>query len=61
MSTSLQIRRIKELSDPLVPEPTDMQPDLRKIHSIGCVVFDFYGTMFISGSGDLKIDFDSRP
>jgi len=39
---------------PLTPLPTSLSPrgDLRQ--SIRCILFDIYGTLFISGSGDIN-------
>jgi len=46
----------KKISKPLEPKPADAKPDLKKIKGIKCVALDFYGTMFISGVGDIGID-----
>ncbi len=48
--------RFKSLSEPLSPEPTDTEPKLKKLPGIKSVIFDFYGTLFISGVGDIGID-----
>ena len=47
------ISRIRELSRPLKPIPTGLsvKGDLKK--PVRAVVFDVYGTLFISGSGDI--------
>ncbi|MGE4488876.1 MAG: HAD family hydrolase [Kiritimatiellales bacterium] len=45
--------RIKELSRPLEPMPTGTQLDLHPIDGIETVLFDIYGTLLISGSGDV--------
>lgn len=50
------LRRILELSGPMEPEPTYTPPVLRKLTGIKAVAFDFYGTMFMSGTGDTIID-----
>ncbi len=47
------IERIGELSSPLTPLPTGHQNRLKKLSGIRSVVFDVYGTLFISGSGDI--------
>jgi len=38
---------------PLEPVPTDTQPRLDKLAGLKAVVFDIYGTLFVSGSGDV--------
>ena len=48
--------RFKELSKPLSAEPTGTVPSLKKLVGIKAVIFDFYGTLFISGVGDIGID-----
>src|SRR6056297_1613517 len=52
------IERIKELAEPLSPISIDHATSLKKLSGIKCVAFDFYGTMFISGVGDIGIDED---
>ncbi len=47
------IDRINELSRPMAPLPTGMQIDLHPIDGIETVLFDIYGTLLISGSGDV--------
>jgi putative hydrolase of the HAD superfamily len=47
--------RIAELSQPLAPRPTGVDPQLPKIEGIRAVVFDIYGTLLISGSGDISL------
>lgn len=54
------IKRIEELAEPLSPIPIDHATSLRKIAGIKCVAFDFYGTMFISGVGDIGIDEEQK-
>ena len=49
-------QRFKTLSEPLSPEPTDSTPVLKKLSGIKSVIFDFYGTLYISGVGDIGID-----
>lgn len=48
--------RFKSLSSPMAPEPTSAEPKLKKLEGIEAVIFDFYGTLFISGVGDIGID-----
>ncbi len=40
-------------SKPLEPLPTGQQPVLRPLAGIRAVLFDIYGTLFVSGSGDV--------
>ena len=40
---------------PLSPLPTSMNPGGRLAEPIQCVFFDIYGTLFISGSGDIGV------
>lgn len=40
---------------PLVPIPTPLQHYGKLEHRIRCVLFDVYGTLFISGTGDIGI------
>ncbi|WP_340106327.1 HAD family hydrolase [Rhodohalobacter sp. 8-1] len=49
-------QRFKILSSPLDPEETGEEPVLNKLAGIKAVIFDFYGTLFISGVGDIGID-----
>ncbi|MGD2186823.1 MAG: HAD family hydrolase [Desulfobacterales bacterium] len=44
-----------EYSIPLYPLPTSMRPSGRLAAPIQCVLFDIYGTLFISGSGDIGL------
>lgn len=46
-------RRIRALSEPLKPIPTDRSSMPVDLSTIRCVLFDVYGTLFISGSGDV--------
>jgi putative hydrolase of the HAD superfamily len=48
--------RIRLLSAPMEPVETDEEPELKQLSGIKAVVFDFYGTMFMSGTGDTIID-----
>lgn len=50
------LERIKKLSVPICPEQTEHVTNLQKLTDIRCVAFDFYGTMFISGAGDIGVD-----
>jgi putative hydrolase of the HAD superfamily len=44
---------ISRLSRPLSPRPTGVPPTLPRLKGIRAVLFDVYGTLFISGSGDV--------
>lgn len=46
---------IRELSSPLEPLPTDAHPNLPQLAGIRAVVFDVYGTLLVSGSGDISL------
>lgn len=45
--------RIREESRPIAPLPTGTTPHLPRIPGIRCVVFDVYGTLLVSGAGEL--------
>ena len=49
----LWVRDILANRSPLDPIGTDVEPDLRRLGDIRAVVFDVYGTLVISGSGDV--------
>lgn len=51
--TSL-IEIIRKSSSPLVPLDTTIEPVLKKIPDIRCVLFDVYGTLMVSGVGDIS-------
>lgn len=55
-ATSPLHRRFIQLSTPMQPEQTGTEPKLRLLQGIRAVVYDFYGTLFISGVGDIGID-----
>lgn len=44
---------IRRASTPLEPKPTSLEPRLPKLEGIRAVLFDIYGTLIISGSGDI--------
>jgi putative hydrolase of the HAD superfamily len=44
---------IKKNSTGLDPEPTDVEARLTQLDGIQAVLFDIYGTLFVSGSGDV--------
>ena len=41
---------------PLVPRPTNLRPRLRVFENVRGVLFDVYGTMMISDSGDIGLE-----
>jgi putative hydrolase of the HAD superfamily len=47
------IDRIRALSAPAEPIPTGLTPLLSRLDDIRAVIFDVYGTLFVSGSGDV--------
>lgn len=49
-------QRFKTLSSQLEPEETGEEPVPKSLDGIKAVIFDFYGTLFISGVGDIGID-----
>lgn len=57
---NLLVERIRSLSRPLSPISTDHSTRLNAISGIQCVAFDFYGTMFMSGVGDIGIDEEQK-
>lgn len=44
---------IKRFCMPLEPQVTDLSPQLTQLAEIKAVIFDIYGTLLISGSGDV--------
>jgi putative hydrolase of the HAD superfamily len=44
---------VQNLCLPLEPLPTDMVARLNQLHDVKAVLFDVYGTLFVSGSGDV--------
>ena len=52
--------RIRSQSRPLQPMPTQMRPKLAKLPGLRAVLFDIYGTLLISGSGDIGSDRSDR-
>ncbi|WP_133510992.1 HAD family hydrolase [Candidatus Thiosymbion oneisti] len=49
------VGRIRYLSTPLEPCPTDVAPQLDPLPGIRAVLFDVYGTLVISASGDIGL------
>lgn len=46
---------IRDLSTPMEPRPTDVAPKLDPLPGIRAVLFDVYGTLVISASGDIGL------
>jgi putative hydrolase of the HAD superfamily len=44
---------IADYLSPMLPKPTSMLPGGRPKERIRCILFDIYGTLLISGSGDI--------
>jgi len=44
---------IRKQCPPLAPLPTGVDPVFNKLENIRAVLFDVYGTLFVSGSGDV--------
>ncbi|MCG6940126.1 MAG: HAD family hydrolase [Thiohalocapsa sp.] len=53
------IERIRALTSPLTPQPTGAAPSLDPMAGIRAVLFDVYGTLVISGSGDIGLTADT--
>ena len=49
---------IESLTHPLVPEPTPEKARVAPLAGIKAVIFDIYGTLLISGSGDTGVNED---
>jgi len=49
------VRRIRDLCAPMLPRPTDIAARLSQLDGIRAVLFDVYGTLFVSGSGDIGV------
>lgn len=49
-------KRFIQLSEPLEPIDTKTIPALQALEEIHVIAYDFYGTLFISGVGDIGID-----
>ena len=49
------LERIRQLSSPLEPIPTNMTARLAPMPNIKAMLFDVYGTLFVSSSGDISV------
>jgi len=54
-------KSIQQYLRPLKPIPTSLSPAGDSIDAIRCVLFDIYGTLFISGSGDISLAKQNSP
>jgi putative hydrolase of the HAD superfamily len=59
--TNTLLARIDALTKPLVPQPTGVGPLLGPLDMIRAVVFDVYGTLVISGCGDIGLTQTETP
>jgi len=55
MNDTELLRRIRERSRPLDPLPTEMEARLPELKDIRAVLFDIYGTLFVSAAGDIGV------
>ena len=51
----MEKKLIEKYLQPLTPLPTTLSPRGNLAHPIRCILFDIYGTLFISGSGDISL------
>lgn len=49
------VERIKALCSPMDPKPTGMETRIIRLPEIRAILFDVYGTLLISGSGDIGV------
>ncbi|MGD9080193.1 MAG: HAD family hydrolase [Desulfobacterales bacterium] len=52
---------IRDYLSPMSPLPTSLTPGGSLVGKIQCIFFDIYGTLFISGSGDISVARKSSP
>ena len=52
---------IKTYVTPLTPQPTGMSPGGRLAQKLDCILFDVYGTLFISAAGDISLARQTSP
>ena len=58
--TDTTVTIMRRQSRPLEPVPTGVSPVLRELPAIRAVMFDIYGTLLISASGDIDADASSN-
>ena len=49
------LTRIRALTRPLAPRPTGVAPQVQPLRGIRAVLFDVYGTLVVSGCGDIGL------
>ncbi len=54
------VARIRDLTQPLEPNATGLVPRLDRLQGIRAVLFDVYGTLVISASGDIAAGEETR-
>mgnify|MGYP000488252793 CR=1 FL=1 len=52
---------IKSYVTPMSPRPTGVSPAGQPAGTIECIFFDIYGTLFISGAGDISMARQASP
>jgi len=57
----IEKKSIQKYLRPLKPIPTSSRPSGYLIPDVRCVLFDIYGTLFISGSGDISLAKQNSP
>jgi putative hydrolase of the HAD superfamily len=55
------LAHVRRLSHPLAPVSTGRAPRLLRLPDIRCVLFDVYGTLLVSGSGDVGTTAATQP
>jgi len=58
---SIKKKSVQQYIRRLAPIPTSLTPSGNLIPDLRCVLFDIYGTLFISGSGDISLTGQSSP
>jgi putative hydrolase of the HAD superfamily len=51
----IEIKNVQKYLQRLTPQPTSLKPGGAICNQIKCMLFDIYGTLFISGSGDISL------
>ncbi len=57
----MKMTHIKKYLHPMTPLPTDLSARGDPRAKINCILFDIYGTLFISGSGDISLGQRNSP
>lgn len=55
------LAHVRQLSQPIAPVSTGRTPRLVRLPDIRCVLFDVYGTLLVSGSGDVGTTAATQP